>query len=100
MSHNAWDRRMGIYSQKLGTKVQPYALRHSFAVMYLRQGGNAFALQKTLGHTILTMTKRYVGLTQQDLRSQHDLACPLRSLIPRKNRIGRVKDSEVSRGSS
>ena len=92
LTHNAWDRRMDIYSQKLGVKVQPYALRHTFALMYLRHGGNAFSLQKTLGHTTLTMTRRYVALTQQDLRSQHDLASPLKSLLPKRNRVHKIRE--------
>jgi integrase len=95
MNHNAWDRRMSIYSKMLGAKVRPYDLRHSFALMYIRQGGNAFSLQKTLGHTTLTMTKRYVALTQQDLKQQHSLASPLRSLLPKRNRIRKVHEKDI-----
>lgn len=91
MSSNAWTKRLGYYSRKLAFKVSPYDLRHAFALMFLRNGGNALALQKTLGHVDLAMTKRYVALTQQDLREQHLLASPLNLLIPTKERLRKIK---------
>lgn len=84
----AW--RMRRYSQKLGSSVQPYDLRHTFAVMYLRHGGNVFSLQRTLGHTTLAMTKRYVALSESDLYQQHAVASPINTLVPKKNRVRKV----------
>ncbi len=85
-----WGRRMEYYSKLLGTKVKPYQLRHSFAIMFLRSGGNAFSLQRTLGHTNLTMTKRYVSITESDLYQQHALATPLNKLVPQRNRVRKL----------
>ncbi|HHY37513.1 MAG TPA: tyrosine-type recombinase/integrase [Clostridia bacterium] len=95
MTHNAWDRRLQIYSQRLGVKVRPYDLRHSFALMFLRNGGNAFSLQKTLGHSSMAMTRRYVALTQNDLREQHSKASPLNTLLPRRSRVRKVKETTL-----
>ena len=87
-----WARRLRKYSEELGVKVQPYALRHTFALMYLRQGGNVFALQKTLGHTNLTMTKRYLALAEANLHEQHFVASPVVSLVALQKRVRGIKD--------
>jgi site-specific recombinase XerD len=52
--------------------------------MFLRNGGNAFALQKMLGHEDMSMTRRYVNLTSQDLQDAHRSASPLNSLVAMK----------------
>ncbi|TDA70644.1 MAG: site-specific integrase [Clostridia bacterium] len=85
-----WGDRLEAYSKKLGVKVRPYDLRHCFALEFLRNGGHALALQRTLGHTDLSMTKRYVALTQGDIREQHDMASPLNNLLPQRNRVRKV----------
>ena len=50
---SSWRWRLVRYSEKLGTKISPYDLRHSFALNFLRNGGNIFALQRIMGHTDL-----------------------------------------------
>ena len=49
-----------------------HAARHSFASNYLRKGGNAIALQRTLGHADLTTTQRYCHLEVADLQAAHE----------------------------
>jgi integrase/recombinase XerD len=49
-----------------------HALRHTFAVSYIRRGGGEFRLQKMLGHSSLAMTRRYVNLSVSDLQEQHE----------------------------
>ncbi|MNC46185.1 Tyrosine recombinase XerD [compost metagenome] len=90
LTRYTWGDRMEIYSKKLGTKIIPYDLRHSFAVGFLRGGGNALALQRTLGHSDLTMTKRYVNLAESDLKEQHAMASPLNRLMPVKKRVSKL----------
>ena len=48
--------------------IYPHALRHSFARMFIRNGGNAFVLQQMLTHSTLEMTRRYVRLFSDDIR--------------------------------
>ena len=48
-----------------------HALRRYFAKSYVRNGGNLFYLQKSLGHTTLTMSRRYVELETEDLQEMH-----------------------------
>ena len=56
-----------------GVRCSPHTLRHSFAVGYLRAGGNLFYLSKILGHTSVKTTERYLqSLQAQDLQAVHD----------------------------
>lgn len=46
--------------------------------------------QKTMGHADLNMTKRYVALTDDDIKEQHMKASPVSNLIKPKTRIGKI----------
>ena len=53
------------------TRCSPHTFRSTSAVLYLRNGGDPFSLQKRLGHSSLTMTRRYSVLADSDVRAQH-----------------------------
>ena len=67
-------RELGI----TGVRFSPHTLRHTFAVAYLRNGGNLFYLSKILGHNSVTITQRYLqSLQVTDLQAVHDRLSPL-----------------------
>lgn len=74
----------------------PHMMRRYFSVTFLKpivtngqivqDGGNPMALKEMLGHTTLTMTNRYVVLSQIDFDSQHRVYSPADRLTRRKLR--------------
>jgi integrase len=80
--------------KKLGTRFHPYALRHAFSIMFLRGKGSAFALQMMLGHVDMTMTKRYVRLTNNDLKEQHSIASPVNRILPNTKQLRKLKGKQ------
>lgn len=91
LTRHTWNGRVRYYAEKLGVRLWPYALRHAFALMYIRNGGYELGLMRTLGHTTLTMTRRYVNLTQADLREMNTVASPLNVLLPQRHRVVKRK---------
>lgn len=58
----------------------PHALRHTFASKFIKNGGNAFVLQRILNHSDLTMTRKYVRLFSNELSEGFTDFCPLDNL--------------------
>ena len=65
------DKAFLKYSQKSGIKITPYQLRHSFATLFLKNGGDVFSLQHLMSHSDLRMTKRYTELDERYIEQQH-----------------------------
>lgn len=49
------------------SQVFPHRFRHTFATNFLRETGNAMALQALMGHSSLMMVQRYIAAAQGDI---------------------------------
>ena len=91
MTSASFQQRLKKLTQKLGIaadRLSPHALRHFFALSFLKNGGDVMALQKLLGHASLDMVRNYVNMTDDDVMAKHRLASPLDRMtaLPGQNR--------------
>jgi len=69
-------RRLGKKAGILG--VHAHRLRHTFAISFLRSGGDVFSLKYLLGHSSLTMVANYLSsLSSEDAIRAHKRFSPL-----------------------
>ena len=70
--------RRAFFRAGLGpTKAGPHALRHTFALRYIMNGGDVFSLQRILGHSNVQSTMIYVRMSADHLVQQHSKFSPL-----------------------
>jgi site-specific recombinase XerD len=71
---------LGIHAGITASRVSPHTARHTFAITFLRNGGNVYSLKELLGHTDLRTSQKYLNLSQADLQSQHAQFSPVEKL--------------------
>ncbi|MCA1319767.1 tyrosine-type recombinase/integrase [Bacillus tianshenii] len=65
-------KRMHLYAEKCGLKgsvaISPHKLRHTFAINFLKNGGDIRALQLIMGHADLSTTQVYLTYSNEDIK--------------------------------
>lgn len=93
LTENALREAIYKYNHRRGIqKTSLHAFRHTFARKYLVDcRGDAFTLQKLLGHSTLQMTKHYCTIYDSDISRNFDSISPLAQLQKSKERISKSR---------
>ena len=68
---NIKERQVRNIVYKYNKDLHPHTIRHSFAVLYLKSGGNLRSLQIILGHSNLNTTAIYLDLVAEDIKDDY-----------------------------
>ena len=79
MTETSLRQAIAKYNRSRGiSKTSTHLFRHTYARKYLVDcGGDAFTLQKLLGHSTLKMTKHYCAIYDADIINNYDRFSPL-----------------------
>lgn len=58
-----------------------HGFRRTFALLALRGGMDIYSLQRLMGHAGLSVLRRYLAMTEGDLRAAHERASPVDNLL-------------------
>lgn len=83
LSRFTFEHKIHAYGEAAGitgVHCRPHVLRYTFAIEFLRNGGDIFSLQKILGHSTLEMTRRYARLADRDVEGKLKTFSPVEKL--------------------
>lgn len=76
-------------------RLSAHTFRHTFACMYLDEGGDLFSLSRELGHTRIETTERYLkSFTSKNARMQHNGHSPINRIKLRSQSKKKVQDKK------
>lgn len=92
LSTNALRHSYGRYCKERDIeKTNIHGLRHTFATNWIKNGGSEFKLQNILGHSSIEMTRRYVRLCAEDLKSGYENFSILDTVKQSSSRTHKIK---------
>lgn len=76
---SSFRRRLHIYRERarIEKRVTAHGLRHQFCRDYILNGGDVFTLQRIAGHADIATTRKYIQLTDEDLKTKHAQFSPI-----------------------
>ncbi len=78
-NHNLY-HALKLVGERAGiADVHPHRFRHTFAINFLRNGGNVYTLKEILGHASLKMCLRYLEIAQADVEANYRPASPVKN---------------------
>lgn len=83
MNRDSVRRRIVKYGRMANitnVRCSPHTFRHTFAKMYIQNGGDVFSLQSILGHKSMEMVRVYVNLFSNEVAEAHAKFSPIEHL--------------------
>lgn len=83
LNHHVVIKNFEKYGKKIGIKLRctPHVFRHTAATSLVKQGCDVFTLQRILGHSNITTTRKYIQLETSDLKRVHEKASILNAYL-------------------
>ncbi|NLF02858.1 MAG: tyrosine-type recombinase/integrase [Anaerolineales bacterium] len=77
-----------------------HSFRRAFALSCLRQGMDVYSLQRLMGHSDLTVLRRYLAQTSDDLQQAHAKFGPVAGALRNRDSVAAKKDTDSDTASS
>lgn len=83
------------YNLKRGvSKTSIHLFRNTFAINFLKNGGNLFTLKEILGHTDISTTQQYLKFSVDDMQDNFDDFCPLDTMKRKGIKLKKQKEND------
>lgn len=95
LTTNALRLAFGRYCKERGVNhTNIHGLRHSFARSWIKNNGSMYDLQMILGHSTLEMTRRYIKLFSEDIKTDFEKFNPLDNIKRKTRRTQTIRKNE------